>query len=464
MNLESKYALGEELGRGATARVFAAQDKMLGRAVALKIMQKNPEVSAADLEHLTTRFLQEGKTLASLSHAHIPQVVEIGDWQSAPAIVMELIHGQKLFSYIQAQPKVSEVVLRMAEVADALHHAHSKGIVHRDIKPDNIMVSPTAGACLMDFGVARQEESVLKTSDGTMLGTIAYMAPEQLYNSAKADARCDIYSLGVLMYELFTGQLPFDGNSPAAVILKIFNSEPIPPREVAPQISDSLADLIMSCVRKDPEERIQTAKQIHYVLKDIAVELGERDKVPFDINQTQPGLLIRVSQPMPGSRKTLGELESLRLVKEQARAVKFELSEDGRFDQFGLILALDQAIEDGFTGAIKVKAKHESHPTFWFKGVIWLKAGVIQHAQLIRDHGVARNDLKELINTLQGQVQRTENTPAPHDELACVDSKELLEQMAQALNFEWNNQAKSTNGTISYLHQPGSSLPNARLS
>ncbi len=457
MNLEKKYTLGEELGHGATARVFLAQDTVLGRQVALKVMQTNPEASAQDREHLSARFLQEGKTLAGLSHAHIPQVIEIGEWKTAPAIAMELIRGAKLFSYIQKQPAMKEVVMRMAEIADALHYAHSNGVVHRDIKPDNIMIAEKGGAWLMDFGVARQEESVLKTSDGTMLGTIAYMAPEQLYNSAKADARCDIYSLGVLMYELFTGQLPFDGTSPAAVILKIFNSEPVPPRDVAPQIPASLAGLIMACLHKDPTDRVQTAKQIHYSLKNIAVELGEKEQ-PYDINQTQPGIKLRMSEPVPMTRRTLGELDGLRLSKEskekKAHTVNMQIDADGSFNQFGLILALDSAIEDGFTGAVKVKAKHETNPTFWFKGVIWLKAGVIQHAQLIRDHQSPEADLQELLSTAAGQFQRTENTPSPQTPFAEQDSRELLKQMAHKLDFEWNSQSKQVqNGTISYMYE-----------
>lgn len=451
MKLESKYILGEEIGAGASARVFSAQDQA-GNQVALKIMLNHAEASRQDREHLSARFLQEGKTLARLSHAHIPRIVEIGEWQGSPAIAMELIQGRKLYTYIQNQPSLKDVVLRMAEIADALHYAHTQGVVHRDIKPDNILISDKSGAWLMDFGVARQEESVLKTIDGTMLGTIAYMAPEQLYDSSKADARSDIYSLGVLMYELFTGQLPFDGESPTAVILKVFNSEPTPPRQVAPHLPASLESLIMSCLQKDAGERVQTARQIFYALRNIAVELGESDKMAFDINQTQPGVLLRQSQPLPAICRTLGDLDGLRMSKAR-QSLTLELQADGSFNQFGLILALDAAIEDRFTGALKVKARHEAKPTFWFKGVVWFTKGQIQHAQLIRDPRDARADLRELLSTDAGQVQRAENTPAPQDSLADQDSRQLLEALAQELDFEWSSQARPVlKGSISYLH------------
>lgn len=307
----------------------------------------------------------------------------------------------------------------------------------------------------MDFGVARQEESVLKTSDGTMLGTIAYMAPEQLYNSAKVDARCDLYSFGVLLYELFTGQLPFDGTSPASVILQIFNTEAKSPDEINPHLPVSLSELIVSCIQKDANERIQTAKQIYYRLKEIALELGEKERVAVDITQTQPGVLLRMSQPMNGPRKTLGELEGLRISKEkQNLSLNLTLSPDGQFNEFALFLALDQAIEEEFSGAIKVKSKHDSNQSFWFKGVIWLQDGVIQHAQLIRDPQDSQADLKTLLSTPHGQVQRTENTPSPQTTLAGLDSRQLLQKLAKEFGFSWNTEYKQiSKGSISYLYQ-----------
>jgi serine/threonine protein kinase len=455
VNLQDKYQLKDELGRGATARVFMAQDLTLGRQVALKRMQIAPDVSASDYKQLAARFLQEGQTLARLSHAHIPHVIESGEWESIPSIVMELIEGEKLFSYIQAQPAMKDVVLRLAEIADALHHAHTQGVVHRDIKPDNILISQHKGAWLMDFGVSRQEDSALQTSDGTMLGTIAYMAPEQLYNSAKADARCDIYSLGVVMYELFTGQLPFDGASPAAVILKIFNSEPVPPRDVLPDLPQSLADLMLKCLQKDPQQRIQNAKQIAYTLVQIAHELDKTQPALFASNQTQIGI-TRHSEPVSSDiKKTLGDLEGLRLSKEKIKAdLKILLQADGSFNQYGLILALDQAIAEGFSGAIKVKAKNPEASSFWFKGVVWLKDGVILHAQLIREPVSARADLLELLSTTEGQFQRTAQTPSPLETFVAEDSRSLLQAIAHQLGFEWNSQKQnSSNGTISFLYR-----------
>ncbi|MGV3525031.1 MAG: serine/threonine-protein kinase [Candidatus Sericytochromatia bacterium] len=424
MLLENKYRLGPELGRGATARVYAAQDLSLERQVAIKHMHLATGLSEAESEALKARFLQEGKTLAQLSHPHIPKVIEIGEWEAAPAIVMELIEGAKLYSYLQNQPPVHEVVLRLAEIADALHYAHGRGIIHRDIKPDNLQISEQQGAFLMDFGVARQTESVLQTSDGTMLGTIAYMAPEQLYNSSQADARCDIYSLGVVMYEVFTGQLPFDGESPAAVILSIFNTAPTPPGEVATGLSPRLEQLIINCLQKDPDQRLQSAKEVAYSLRQIADELGLEQKV--DLNLTQIGLR-RTSLPLDKAKETLGELEGLRL-SHQPKGVG-TVDANGDFASYGLIRGLQDARATSFSGAIKVKAKADNAASFWFKGVIWMQAGHVCHAQLIRDSLSPLEDLRELLGTPEGRMQQSENTQAPETSLTPGDLDTLIEKV-----------------------------------
>lgn len=436
MLLQNKYKLGHELGRGATARVYAAQDLMLEREVALKQMHLASGLSKSESDVLKARFLQEGKTLAQLSHPHIPNVIEIGEWESSPAIVMELIHGSKLFAYIQAQPSISEVAMRLAEIADALHYAHGRGIVHRDIKPDNILISQQNSAFLMDFGVARQAESVLQTSDGTMLGTIAYMAPEQLYNSSQADARCDIYSLGVVMYEVFTGQLPFDGESPAAVILSIFNTAPTPPSQVMTGMYPRLEQLIINCLHKDPADRLQTAKEVAYSLRKIAEELGHEQKV--DLNLTQIGVR-RASLPLEGSKETLGDLEGLRLSKAKKMAeFAGEVREQGEFVAYGLLRALHTAIKDDFSGAIKVKAQDPATQSLWFKGVIWMQTGQITHAQLIRESSSPRADLDELLRTEVGRFQLSEQTASPETTLTSENSVTLLYNALTDLGFFWS--------------------------
>lgn len=449
--LDDQYILDRKLGEGATAKVYLAHDAQSQTPVALKQMLASAETSPTDFQKLAARFLQEGDTLGRIQHAHVPQVFAVGKWQGAPAIVMEYIDGQKLYDYIQTKPAFHELLLRLAETADALHHAHSQGIVHRDLKPENIMVTSEKGAYLMDFGVARQEESVLQTSDGTMLGTIAYMAPEQLYNSAKADARCDIYSLGVVMYEVITGQLPFDGASPAAMILQIFNYEPMHPTKVLPDLHKGLAELIMRCLHKDSQKRVQTAKEIYYMLQEIAQEIHAEQNYKADLNRTQ--LIFRRSSTPIDTTQKLGDVEGLQQSAENGDVeLKIELRADGAFNQFGLLLALEQAIIDGFTGALKIKAKQPDSQMFWFKGVIWFIQGRLTHAQLIRESLNSRHDLEDLLQTSEGQFQRTDNTPSPNESLGSENSLELLAGIAHKFGLDWQKpRSYAADGTCSLI-------------
>jgi serine/threonine protein kinase len=467
----SKYRILRHLGQGATARVFEAEDPLLGRRVAIKQMKLPAEIGPEQKELLAARFRDEARILAGLRHTHIPQVIDLLEWDGVPAIVMELVRGQKLFAYAQQSPQLAELLQHLAEVAGALHYAHTEGIIHRDIKPDNVLITEEHGAMLVDFGVARNEGNIRQTGEGAMLGTIAYMAPEQLIDSTQADARSDIYSLGVVMYELLTGQLPFDGESPAAVILKIFNAEPTPPLEINPQLHPALAELMFQCLRKEPERRIQSARQLQYALNLLAQELrGEGSKLPHP-GVTQPGL-VRTSLPLQ-TLPTLGDLTGIRLSKTAANlasppsVVVAPSTMGGIFHNYTLIDHLKMAVQEQFTGTLVVKTADGKQ--LRLQGAIWFDQGQLCHAELIRGDLTPVEALSEILCLPNGHLQKIAGTRAPFLTLNTQPTDTLLAEAqvqvaeCQALDAAFSLTSVPTLNPTANLNNPADSQYKALL-
>jgi serine/threonine-protein kinase len=279
--LGAAYRIGDELGGGGMSRVFVADDLVLGRAVVIKVL--HPELAAGVNAE---RFKREVQLAARLQHPHIVPVLTAGEVDGLPYYVMPFVKGESLNAKLKRGPlPVADVVNYLGDVAKALSFAHSEGVVHRDIKPDNILVSGGA-ATVADFGIAkaisssRREATEGLTTVGTSLGTAGYMAPEQVAGDPSLDHRADIYSLGCVAYELLTGASPFAGKSGQQMLAAHVLEPPVPVREKRPDAPSALADLVMRCLAKDPAERPQSGEEILRALDDISLGNAAPTMVP----------------------------------------------------------------------------------------------------------------------------------------------------------------------------------------
>ncbi|MBI5473705.1 MAG: protein kinase [Ignavibacteriae bacterium] len=261
----SHYKILEKLGEGGMGIVYKAHDTNLDRTVALKFLPHNLTLT----ETTAARFLQEAKSAAALNHPNICTIHAIEEVDGETFIVMELVDGETLRERVQGTGfRVQESIGCAIQIAEALTEAHSHKIVHRDVKSENIMVNTKGQIKVMDFGLAKLRDSVHRTKSTSTVGTLAYMAPEQL-QGGDADERSDIFSFGVVMYELFTGQLPFKGAHEAAMMYEIVNVDPAPLRSVRPEINPAIERIVMKCLEKDPAKRHQSAHDIASELQSL---------------------------------------------------------------------------------------------------------------------------------------------------------------------------------------------------
>ncbi len=275
------YEILAAVGAGGMGEVYKARDTRLERSVAIKIL---PVHVSTDPER-RARFEREAKTIAGLNHPHICTLHDVGDHEGSTFLVMEHLTGETLSARLQRGPLPLEQAMSVAtEIADALSAAHRQGVIHRDLKPGNVMLTK-AGAKLLDFGLAKLKghgeqpaathlasaptQSTPLTAEGMIVGTLHYMAPEQL-EGKPADARTDIWALGTVLYEMVTGQRPFEGTSAASLIGNIMNAEPPRLATLQPLTPSALERVIHRCVAKDPEDRWQTARDLGSELRWIA--------------------------------------------------------------------------------------------------------------------------------------------------------------------------------------------------
>ncbi|MGB3861399.1 MAG: protein kinase [Candidatus Aminicenantaceae bacterium] len=263
----NRYQIIEELGKGGMGKVYRALDKKLNEEVALKLLK--PEI-ASD-EKTVERFRNELRLARKISHRNVGRMYELMEYMGVHYITMEYVPGQDLRSLIRQTGKLTtETALSIAkEVCEGLSEAHRLGVVHRDLKPSNILVDRQGDAKIMDFGIARSLKSKGITGTRHMIGTPEYMSPEQVDADDDIDQRSDIYSLGVILYEMLTGRVPFGGDTPLSVAYKHKNKKPPNPREFNAQITDELSVLVLKCLEKDKEARYQSAGEVRSLLEGI---------------------------------------------------------------------------------------------------------------------------------------------------------------------------------------------------
>jgi predicted Ser/Thr protein kinase len=262
--IAGKYRIVEEVGAGGMGIVYKAEDLTLKRCVALKFLPPH----LMDSPELKERFLIEAQAAAALSHPNICVIHEVGETEERSYIAMEFVEGETLRDKVHKGPLTAGAALEIAiQIAEGLDEAHGKGIVHRDIKSANIMVTGKGQAKIMDFGLAKVKEGPLLTREGTTLGTVAYMSPEQAQGEA-VDHRSDIWSLGVVMYEMLCGALPFKGEREASILYSIVHEDPRPLKALKPDVPRELQQIIDRSLKKKPEARYGSTVELLKDLKD----------------------------------------------------------------------------------------------------------------------------------------------------------------------------------------------------
>ncbi len=254
--LAKRFEVIEEIGHGGMGTVYKVYDPRIDEVLAVKILK--PEI-ASDAETIE-RFRNEIRLARKVAHRHVCRMYDLGEDGLTVYITMEFVPGEDLKSFIRRSKVINEAkVLDLSfQIAEGLQEAHRQGIVHRDLKPQNIMIDREGNAKIMDFGIARSLSSRGQTGTGVIIGTPEYMAPEQA-DGRGADQRTDIYALGAIMFEMATGRLPFEGETPLSIVLKHKSERPTVPSELNSQLSPGLCRMIMKCLEKDPGKRYQNA-------------------------------------------------------------------------------------------------------------------------------------------------------------------------------------------------------------
>src|SRR6266404_1811094 len=323
-----KYQVVEVLGKGGMGVVYKAEDTRIGRMVAIKMMTG----AFAENPDLLQRFYREAQSTGILQHPNIVIVHDLGDLDGNPYLVMEYLEGEALDKMITSRRKFSlvEKLDIIINVLNGLHYAHERNIVHRDVKPANVMVLKDGAVKIVDFGIARLGDNTL-TRTGQVVGTISYMSPEQI-NGKHVDRRTDVFSAGVMLFELLTYTLPCDAPDTASTLLKIIN-EPAPPVTGFVDVPPELEEVIQRALAKDRDERYQSAEDFGFDLSHVQEKL-KRQLIDEHVEQAR-GLVAR--QELPKAKEILQQVLRLEshhsVAKELLNEVQKLLQQQHRSDQ-----------------------------------------------------------------------------------------------------------------------------------
>jgi predicted Ser/Thr protein kinase len=314
-----KYQIAEELGHGGFASVYKAHDPDLGLDVALKVLEPNLMRDRAFVE----RFRTEARVAARLRHPNIARVLNIDQAEGRLFIAIEYVPGRNLRDWLAERPLLdwTQVGSLVQQVAEALDYAHAQGVLHRDVKPSNILLTDNGTAVLSDFGLAKAVEASHITTAGAAVGTYAYMAPEQA-SGTDVDARADLYSLGIVAYELCTGRVPFTSDSVPALIHDQVYASPPAPSQVNPRVTDLIESTLLKALAKDREQRYQTGQEFAAALHAaIAQATGEHLTVLY-----QQALTLQQLGDLDAAETRLQELLAIQPGHAGAQALLTEIS------------------------------------------------------------------------------------------------------------------------------------------
>jgi beta-lactam-binding protein with PASTA domain/predicted Ser/Thr protein kinase len=301
--VDERYRVLNRIGSGGMADVYCVEDLQLGRRVALKLLYRR----FAEDEEFVERFRREASSAAGLQHPNVVAVFDRGEFDGTYYIAMEFLEGRSLKQIVRQEGALEpdHAIDLVAQILKAARFAHRRGIVHRDIKPHNVIVDDEGRAKVTDFGIARAGASDM-TETGSIMGTAQYLSPEQAQGHP-VDARSDLYSIGVVLYELLTGRVPFDAESAVTIALKQVSEEPVPPSHYNPAVSDQLEDVVMRALQKDPARRFADAEEFIVALEQargIPPGTGEYTRIATHTG-TYPGLPGAVADLERADRRNL---------------------------------------------------------------------------------------------------------------------------------------------------------------
>lgn len=308
--LAAKYRLEELLGTGGMGNVYRATNELVGRGVAIKLLK----AEHASNRQVVDRFMREARAANLVRHPNVVDVLDIGqDEQGIPFIVQELLVGEDLGKYAArsgGKLALEEVVELLCPVIDAVAEAHTQGVVHRDLKPENVFLARTGNARtpkLLDFGISKVRSSDVRATEvGMMMGTPAYMPPEQVQGARDADPRSDVWALGVMLFELLSGRLPFDGNDAPALFVAIATTDAPALVEVKPLVSPTVSRIVARCLRRRPDDRYpsaaELARDLRLAMDGDDIEPTGKRSVPAPPMPDMPELTLDFERNVPGKR------------------------------------------------------------------------------------------------------------------------------------------------------------------